>query len=76
MNYSRSGPTCKCIAAESFGHTGFTGTIAWADPVKNVIYIFLSNRVYPSADNKKINELATRIQIQETIYDLLAEAGS
>jgi len=76
MNYSKTGPTCKCVAAESFGHTGFTGTIAWADPVKNVIYIFLSNRVHPSAENKKLNELATRVQIQEAIYDILSDAGS
>lgn len=76
MNYSKTGPTCKCVAAESFGHTGFTGTIAWADPVKNVVYIFLSNRVHPSADNKKINDLATRVQVQEAIYDILAMAGS
>lgn len=71
MNYGKTGPTCKCVSSLSFGHTGFTGTIAWADPDKKLIYVFLSNRVYPDAENKKINTLATRVEIQEAIYDLL-----
>jgi beta-glucosidase-like glycosyl hydrolase/CubicO group peptidase (beta-lactamase class C family) len=71
MNYGKTGPTCKCVSSLSFGHTGFTGTIAWADPDKKLIYIFLSNRVYPDAENKKINTLATRVEIQEAIYSLL-----
>ena len=71
MNYSKTGPTCRCVAAESFGHTGFTGTIAWADPIKNVIYIFLSNRVCPSSENKALIDLGTRVKIQEVIYDAL-----
>lgn len=71
MDYSKTGPTCKCVSSLSFGHTGFTGTIAWVDPDKKLIYIFLSNRVYPDAENKKINTLATRVEIQEAIYDAL-----
>ncbi len=71
MDYGKTGPTCKCVSSLSFGHTGFTGTIAWADPDKKLIYVFLSNRVYPDAENKKINTLATRVEIQEAIYDLL-----
>ncbi len=71
MDYSKTGPTCKCVSSLSFGHTGFTGTIAWVDPDQKLIYVFLSNRVYPDAENKKINTLATRVEIQEAIYDLL-----
>ena len=71
MDYSKTGPTCKCVSSLSFGHTGFTGTIAWVDPDKKLIYVFLSNRVYPDAENKKINTLSTRVDIQEAIYDLL-----
>jgi CubicO group peptidase (beta-lactamase class C family) len=52
----------------SFGHTGFTGTIAWVDPEEQLIYIFLSNRVNPDAENKKIQTLATRVEIQDAIY--------
>jgi beta-glucosidase-like glycosyl hydrolase/CubicO group peptidase (beta-lactamase class C family) len=71
MDYSKTGPTCKCVSSLSFGHTGFTGTIAWVDPDQKLIYVFLSNRVYPDAENKKINTLSTRVEIQEAIYDLL-----
>lgn len=65
------GPTCQCISFESFGHQGFTGTMAWADPDKKVVYIFLSNRVYPNADNKKISTLSVRSKVQEVIYDAI-----
>lgn len=68
MNYKKTGPTCKCVSSLSFGHTGFTGTIAWADPDQQIIYIFLSNRVYPDAENKKLNESNIRVRIQEEIY--------
>ena len=40
----QDGPTCEAASPESFGHTGFTGTIAWADPKYNLIYIFLCNQ--------------------------------
>ena len=63
------GPTCGCVSYSSFGHTGFTGITAWADPDQEVVYIFISNRVYPIADNKKILRLNTRTDIQQVIYD-------
>jgi beta-glucosidase-like glycosyl hydrolase/CubicO group peptidase (beta-lactamase class C family) len=53
---------------ESYGHTGFTGCIAWVDPVNKMIFIFLSNRVYPDANNNKINELKIRALIQDEFY--------
>jgi uncharacterized protein YbbC (DUF1343 family) len=31
----------------SFGHTGFTGTSLWIDPVTGLYVVFLSNRVHP-----------------------------
>ncbi len=68
---SRVGPTCNCVSYHSFGHTGFTGTMAWADPTENIVYIFLSNRVYPDADNKKLMKLDIRTNIQEVIYESL-----
>jgi CubicO group peptidase (beta-lactamase class C family) len=71
MNYKKIGPTCKCVSALSFGHTGFTGTMAWVDPEKQLIFVFLSNRVYPDAENKKLNSLSTRVVIQEAIYNIL-----
>ncbi len=63
------GPTCGCVSPLSFGHTGFTGTIAWADPDQGIVYIFLSNRVYPDADNRKLLTLSTRTRIQKVIYN-------
>ena len=69
--YDEDGPTCKSASLESFGHSGFTGTYAWADPENNLIYIFLSNRIYPNAENHKIMELDIRTNIHQAIYDAL-----
>jgi len=66
-----SGPTCGCVSMKSFGHTGFTGTMAWADPEKNLIYVFLSNRTYPNADDNKLSKANTREDIQQVIYDAI-----
>jgi CubicO group peptidase (beta-lactamase class C family) len=68
---SGPGPACDCVSKLSFGHTGFTGTIAWADPDQEIIYIFLSNRVYPDAENKKLITSSVRTKIQEEIYKSL-----
>ncbi len=65
------GPTCKCVSFDSFGHSGFTGTIAWADPSEDIIYVFLSNRVYPSAENNRLAKMDIRTNIQEEIYKVL-----
>jgi CubicO group peptidase (beta-lactamase class C family) len=66
-----SGPTCNCVSMLSFGHTGFTGTIAWSDPKDKIVYIFLSNRTWPDAENKKLIQMNTRSNIQQVIYDAL-----
>lgn len=68
---SGQGPTCGCLSLESFGHTGFTGTLAWADPREKIVYIFLSNRVHPDASNEKLLKSAYRTRIQQVIYDAL-----
>ncbi len=67
----KPGPTCKGIYFDSFGHTGFTGTIAWADPEYNIIYIFLSNRIHPDQYNRKLITMDVRTKIQKIIYDAL-----
>ncbi len=69
------GPTCNCVSLESFGHTGFTGTMAWADPEQKIVYVFLSNRVYPDASNTKLLNLDIRTRIQEVIYDAVAKSA-
>ena len=65
------GPACDCISYLSFGHTGFTGTMAWADPDEDIVYIFLSNRTYPTSENIKIVEENIRTRIQTVIYDAI-----
>ena len=54
-----------------YGHTGFTGTCAWADPEHNLVYVFLSNRTYPNAWNSKLMQLDIRTRIQEAVYKAL-----
>jgi beta-N-acetylhexosaminidase len=72
-----SGPTCsKCASELSFGHSGFTGTLTWADPSNGMVFVFLSNRVYPDAENRKIISSSTRTRIMQIIYDALKKADS
>ncbi len=58
---------CLSASPATFGHTGYTGTAAWADPEKDLIFIFLSNRVYPNG-NDLLNKLNIRSKIMEEIY--------
>lgn len=68
----KGGPTCECVSYASFGHTGFTGTMAWADPDQEVVYVFLSNRVHPNANSNKLLELGIRTQVQQVVHDAVA----
>jgi len=65
------GPTCGCVSMTSFGHSGFTGTFAWADPEEEIVYVFLSNRTFPDAENKKLIRSNLRSLIQEAIYEAI-----
>lgn len=58
-------------SAQTFGHTGFTGTAVWADPEQNLLYIFLSNRIHPSVSNKAFSRSRVRQRVQQVIYDAL-----
>lgn len=60
-------------SSNSFGHTGFTGTMLWADPDEDLLYIFLSNRIHPDAENKAIITQKTRRRIHDVIYSALTE---
>ena len=68
---SGGGPTCGCVSKASFGHTGFTGTMAWADPETEIVYVFLSNRIYP--DSNLPNKLSKE-NIREDIQKIIQEA--
>lgn len=59
------------VSPSSFGHSGFTGTFVWMDPDYELMYIFLSNRVYPTRNNPKIYRLNIRPSIQQVFYDAL-----
>jgi beta-N-acetylhexosaminidase len=65
-------PTSLKASPKTFGHTGFTGTCIWIDPEFNLVYVFLSNRVYPDRSGKLItNNIRSRIQdiIYESIFN-------
>jgi len=68
------GPTCGCVSLTSFGHTGFTGTMTWADPEKEIVYVFLSNRTYPDSNAaNKLSKENIRENIQKVIYESIIE---
>jgi CubicO group peptidase (beta-lactamase class C family) len=62
------GPCSTYASSLSFGHSGFTGTYCWVDPKYDLVYIFLSNRVYPDTENKRIITFNIRTTIQDEIY--------
>lgn len=65
--------TCGCVSDNSFGHSGFTGTYAWADPDSGLLYVFLSNRTYPSMDNRQLIEAHLRTKIQALAVEAIVE---
>ena len=68
------GPTCGCVSLTSFGHTGFTGTMTWADPEKEIVYVFLSNRTFPDSNaSNKLSKENIRENIQKVIYEAIIE---
>jgi beta-N-acetylhexosaminidase len=71
LDPEKEGPACPDVSPNSFGHSGFTGTLAWADPDFGIVYIFISNRVYPDQDNARLYDLSTRTNIQQVIYDAI-----
>jgi CubicO group peptidase (beta-lactamase class C family) len=59
----------RSATPESFGHSGYTGTFVWIDPVKEISYVFLCNRVFPTRNNNRLYDLNIRTEILQTIYD-------
>ena len=66
-------PVPEDASLQSFGHTGFTGTLAWADPENKLLFIFLSNRVYPSRHQKMIYEKNVRPNIHKALYKAISQ---
>ena len=70
----KEGPTCGCVSKSSFGHTGFTGTMAWADPETEIVYVFLSNRTYPDSNvENKLSKENIREDIQKVIQEAILD---
>jgi beta-N-acetylhexosaminidase len=67
------GPTCGCVSMTSFGHSGFTGTYAWADPEEDIVYVFLANRTYPHAGKNLLLRENIRTEIQRLIYEAIED---
>ena len=66
------GPACDCSpSANAFGHSGFTGTLVWADPDEQFVYVFLSNRIHPTSVNKKLLKMDVRTKIMQVFYDAI-----
>ena len=72
---TKPGPACVSASPSSFGHTGFTGNMVWVDPEYDMVYVFLSNRVYPDATNNKLSEMNVRTNVQQKLYNAIIESG-
>lgn len=68
-----NGNAAASAPVTSFGHTGFTGTYAWIDPENKPVYIFLSNRVNPTRENRKLYQMNTRTDVLEVVYGTLKD---
>jgi beta-N-acetylhexosaminidase len=66
FKYTGNGP--RYASPSSFGHTGYTGIMTWADPAWKLNYVFLSNRVYPTRENTKIIQMGIRTAIMDVVY--------
>lgn len=72
-NGSKQSPCYAKVPLSTFGHTGFTGTCVWSDPTNRLTFVFLSNRVYPNADNSKLLRMNVRSELQRVIYNALGK---
>ncbi len=61
-------PSSKLVSDNTFGHTGFTGTALWIDPVHQIVFVFLSNRVYPNENNRELIQGNYRTRLQDIFY--------
>ena len=74
LDENRSCNVAEDASASTFGHLGFTGTAVWADPAEQLVYVFLSNRTYPSMENTKLAKMGTRVKVQAAAYEALIPA--
>jgi beta-glucosidase-like glycosyl hydrolase/CubicO group peptidase (beta-lactamase class C family) len=75
LDKKEMGMPANSASPESFGHSGFTGTFAWADPSNQLVFVFLSNRICPDATNPMLSKLSTRTNIHEMFYKTLKNSA-
>lgn len=68
LNPDRKSFTSQMASDGTFGHTGFTGTCIWIDPQYDLIFIFLSNRTFPSQKNNRLQKLEMREKMHSLAY--------
>lgn len=73
LENKENGSTAIDASPHSFGHSGYTGTFTWADPDTGLLLVFMSNRVYPTRENRKLYQLNVRPSIHEVIYQAIME---
>lgn len=67
------GPACDSASPQSYGHSGYTGTLAWVDPAEELVFVFLSNRVHPNQGNYKLISENIRTVVQQVVYDAITD---
>lgn len=72
----KDSPVTSDASLESFGHTGFTGTFAWADPKNNLVVVFLSNRVFPDAEDNRLAKMGIRGKIHKAFYEIIKQESA
>ena len=65
---TEGGSSGHFFSAHSFGHTGFTGTSIWIDPDRQLFVVLLTNRVHPTRENTKIQ------QVRPALHDAVMQA--
>lgn len=70
---NKDGPTGELVSPRTYGHTGFTGTCVWVDPEYDVVFVFLSNRIHPTAENKKLIKMDVRTRMQDAVYEAIID---
>lgn len=69
--YGKLNPASNQASTQAFGHRGFTGTCVWVDPKYDLIYVFLSNRTFPSYKNRKLLGMKVRRRIHDVVYQAI-----
>ncbi len=73
LNSGLSQNVSYLASSRTFGHLGFTGTCVWADPEDELVFVFLSNRTFPSMRNNKLARLDIRPRMQSVAYEAIEE---